>query len=106
MMNEPMPHRPDGESAGSLPGSNAKFQQVDQLPQWRIVLHDDEVHEPLDMIELVCATLPLSRYAATRRVLETHRHGMSILLHAHQELAELYYLQLSKQNLIVTIEKE
>ena len=105
-MNEPKPYQPDGERARLTPGSHAKLQPVDRLPQWRIVLHDDEVHEPLDMIDRISSTLPISRYAAIRRVLETHQHGTSVLMLAHQELAELYYLQLSKQNLIVTIERQ
>ncbi|MFA7236188.1 MAG: ATP-dependent Clp protease adaptor ClpS [Phycisphaeraceae bacterium] len=115
-MNEPQPHRPDGDSAGSLPrpgaqpGAGARpgavHQRVERLPRWRIVLHDDEVHEPMEMIDLIASSLPMSRYAVIRRVLETHHKGTAVLMFAHRELAELYYLQLSKQNLIVTIERE
>lgn len=105
-MTEPKPYRPDGESAGSLPRSKPLHQRVERLPRWRIVLHDDEVHEPMEMIDLVASSLPMSRYAVIRRVLETHHKGTAVLMLAHRELAELYYLQLSKQNLIVTIERE
>jgi len=79
---------------------------VAALPQWRVVLHDDEVHDRNEVIARLTETLPISRSAATRRVMQAHDAGVATLLHAHQELAELYYVRLSKQNLIVTIERQ
>lgn len=85
---------------------NQHHDAVTALPQWRVMLHDDEVHGRMEVIDRLIETLPLNRTAATQRVLEAYRTGVATLLHTHQELAELYYVQLSKQNLIVTIERE
>jgi ATP-dependent Clp protease adapter protein ClpS len=78
---------------------------VQQLPPWRLILHDDEVSEKQHVIAALAAALPLSRAAAAQRVLQAHRDGVATVLETHRELAELYYLQLSKRNLIVSIER-
>jgi len=95
----------DHFTSGDRP-ADADREAVAALPQWRVLLHDDEVHERNEVIARLIETLPISRPAATRRVLEAYRTGVATLLHTHQELAELYYVLLSKQNLIVTIERE
>ncbi len=74
------------------------------LPHWRLLLHDDEITERPNTIEAITECTPLSEAAATRRVIEAHRDGVAMLLHTHRELAELYYVQLSKHNLIVSLE--
>lgn len=79
---------------------------VAKLPQWRVLLHDDEVHEKQYVIDALDKSLPISKAAATQRVINAHRDGTTILLITHLELAELYCLQLSKQNLIVTLERD
>lgn len=76
----------------------------DALPQWRLLLHDDEVMDRAFTIDTITECTPLSHAAATRRVIEAHRHGVAMLLLTHRELAELFYVQLSKQNLIVSLE--
>jgi ATP-dependent Clp protease adapter protein ClpS len=80
-------------------------QPVTTLPRWRVSLHDDEVHDRQYVIDVLAEHMPLSHAAATQRVLQAHTHGTAVLLHTHRELAELYYVQLSKQDLIVTIEQ-
>ncbi len=97
---------PDGYFTGpDDPYHGQGFRQVTALPQWRVLLHDDEVHDQGHMIDALTGHTPLSRAAATQRVVDAHRDGTVNLLTCHQELAELYCLQLSKQNLIVTIER-
>jgi len=79
-------------------------QPMTALPRWRVSLHDDEVHDRQYVIEALVEYMPLSQAAATQRVVQAHMQGTAVLLHTHRELAELYYVQLSKQNLIVSIE--
>jgi ATP-dependent Clp protease adapter protein ClpS len=84
---------------------DSAFRQVQMLPQWRLMLHDDEVHDEAYVINVLAALTPLSPAAATRRVIDVHRHGMTQVLTCHRERAEFYCVQLSKRNLIVTIER-
>ena len=84
--------------------SERPHEPVACLPPWRVMLHDDEVHDVPEMIDALMRCTPLSQAAATRRVVQAQTGGLTVLLHTHRELAELYYVQLSKQNLIVSIE--
>mgnify|MGYP006273291697 CR=1 FL=1 len=99
-MNDPSPddtrRRPDAEQAPHHPRAC--------LPQWKVLLHDDEVHERSYVADAINDALPLSYAAAMQRVIQAHRHGVAMILATHRELAELYYLQLSKRDLIVSIE--
>lgn len=99
-----MADRPD-PSHSHRPAEGPAFRQVEALPRWRVLLHDDEVHDPAYVVESVVACVPLSATAATQRVVAAHRDGSALLLETHRELAELYYLQLSKRNLVVSIER-
>ncbi len=93
------PQRPESSPSDSQP------QRVCALPRWRLLLHDDEVHDRPYMIDTLMRHTPLSQAAATRRVIQAHERGTALLLQTHRELAELYYVQLSKRNLIVSIEQ-
>jgi len=99
--SEPSFWRPDSDRP-----QPRRHQAVDRLPTWRVILHDDEVFDTDAVADVIADLLPLTINAATRRALEAQKRGVSVLLRTHRELAELYYLQLSKQNLIVSIEPE
>lgn len=87
---------------GDPPGEHPLVR--DTLPQWRLLLHDDEVTDRPNTIDAITECTPLTKAAATRRVIEAHRDGVAMLMHTHRELAELFYVQLSKRNLIVSLE--
>lgn len=100
---------PEGHFTGPddpKPPHSPSFRQVDSLPKWRVLLHDDEVHDKQFTIDTLTALLPLSPAAATQRVINAYRDGTAILLITHLELAELYCLHLSKRNLIVSLDRE
>ncbi len=98
------PYGSDQEWRADTSSNDAVVRQ--SLPRWRVVLHDDEVSDRPSMINAITQCTPLSHAAATQRVLAAHVDGTSLLLNVHRELAELYYVQLSKRNLIVTIEPD
>ena len=100
---------PEGQFTGPDDPSNrgeSTSRPVSSLAQYRVILHDDEVHEKQYVIDTLSNYLPISHAAATQRVINAHRDGTTTLLIAHLELAELYCLHLSKQNLIVTLERD
>ena len=101
-----MTQHQDGHFNGEQPLNPATFRQVAELPRWRVTLHDDEVHDPSYVVEAVVNATPLSHSAAVQRVIDAQRDGSTMLLLTHQELAEHYYVLLSKQNLVVSIERE
>ncbi|MFG0251981.1 MAG: ATP-dependent Clp protease adaptor ClpS [Phycisphaerales bacterium JB038] len=75
-----------------------------QLPQWRVLLHNDEVNEIGYVVQTVFSLTPLNQHEAIRRTLEAHHRGLTLLLVTHRERAELYVEQFRSKRLKVTIE--
>ncbi len=75
-----------------------------QLPQWQVLLHNDDVNEVHFVAETVFSLTPLSKVEAAKRTLEAHQRGLSLLLVTHRERAELYVEQFRSKHLTVTIE--
>ncbi len=78
--------------------------QVDELPPYKVLLHNDDENDTLYVVETVVELTPLSITAATQRMLEAHNTGIALLLTTHQERAELYQQQFTSKSLTVTIE--
>jgi len=78
--------------------------KVEQMPPWRVLLHNDDVNDQLYVIESITKLTPLGLKEAATRMLEAHITGVSLLLVTHQERAELYRDQFHSKGLIVTIE--
>jgi len=78
--------------------------KVEQLPPWRVLLHNDDVNDQLYVIESITRLTPLGLKEAATRMLEAHITGVSLLLITHQERAELYRDQFHSKGLTVTIE--
>lgn len=74
------------------------------LPPYRVLLHNDDVNEILDVVDAVVDTTPLGRAQASEVALEAHMQGVALVLTTHHELAELYEDRLSSRGLTVTIE--
>ncbi len=74
------------------------------LPQYRVLLHNDDVNDIVYVVETVLLLTPLKKPEAVRRTLEAHRRGITLLLVTHRERAELYVEQFSSRRLTVTIE--
>jgi ATP-dependent Clp protease adaptor protein ClpS len=74
------------------------------LPQWRVLLHNDDVNDQVYVVETVLLLTPLKKQEAIRRMLEAHRRGIALLLTTHRERAELYAEQFRSRRLTLTIE--
>lgn len=75
-----------------------------KMPPWKVLLHNDDFHDTQFVVASIEQLTPLSRAAATQRMLEAHRSGTSMLLTTHQERAELYRDQFTSLGLTVTAE--
>lgn len=76
------------------------------LPRWKVLLHNDDVNDMEYVVVTVQNIVHLNQQDATRRTIEAHQTGVSLLITTHQELAELYQQQFASKNLMVTIEPE
>lgn len=67
--------------------------RMEELPQYRVILLNDEVNEFGDVVRRVCELTPLSKKDAIERTTEAHKIGHSLLLMTHKERAELFQQQ-------------
>jgi ATP-dependent Clp protease adaptor protein ClpS len=74
------------------------------LPQWKVLLHNDDNNEMLFVIRAIVELTPLNREDALTRMLEAHKSGVALLLVTHKERAELYQDQFQSKSLTVSIE--
>lgn len=75
-----------------------------QLPQFRVLLHNDDVNDPMFVIGAVVELAPLTKEQAVLVVLEAESTGVGLVLVTHKERAELYQDQFTSKGLTVTIE--
>jgi ATP-dependent Clp protease adapter protein ClpS len=78
--------------------------RMDRLPLFRVLLHNDDVNDILDVVEAICDLTPLNARRAAAVTLEAHNQGVALLLTTHRERAELYVEQFHSKRLTVTIE--
>ncbi|HEY3244757.1 MAG TPA: ATP-dependent Clp protease adaptor ClpS [Phycisphaerae bacterium] len=76
----------------------------EELPPYRVLLHNDDVNHVGEVIDSIMTITPLSRMDAVQKTLEAHRAGISLLLITHKERAELYVEQFASCKLTVTID--
>lgn len=77
-----------------------------ELPQYRVILHNDDVHEIPFVVQTVLRLTPLSRVRATLVTLHAHYHGAALVLITHKERAELYCAQFRSRGLTVSMEPD
>ena len=75
-----------------------------QLPPWKVLLHNDDKNSVEFVVLAVTELTPLNQDQALQRTDEAHRTGLSLLLVTHKERAELYQEQFTSKGLTVTIE--
>jgi ATP-dependent Clp protease adaptor protein ClpS len=97
------PQKP-AAGAGSATKPRTDDPKPRQLPPWKVLLHNDDVHEMTFVVETIISLVPLSRTAAMQRMMEAHQSGVALLLTTHQERAELYKDQFASKGLTVSIE--
>ena len=76
------------------------------LPPYKVLLHNDDVHDVMFVVETLLDLTPLTAEAATKVTLEAHKSGVALVLVTHKERAELYQDQLTSKGLTSTIEPE
>src|SRR5438876_7496539 len=75
-----------------------------QLPPWRVLLHNDDKNDMLFVVVTIMELTTLGEQDAKLRTLEAHETGVALLLTTHKERAELYKDQFESKGLTVTIE--
>ncbi len=102
-LQTPAPARNDPSVAAGVQERPAP-DRVDQLPPYRVLLHNDDVNDFIHVIETICDLTPLPPQRATVVTREAHNTGVALLLVTHKERAELYVDQFKSKSLTVTIE--
>jgi len=77
-----------------------------QLPQYKVLLHNDDENDFGHVIRSIVHLTPLQKEEAIQRTIEAHKSGVSLLLVTHKERAELYQEQFTSLSLTVTIEAD
>ena len=78
--------------------------RVEKLPPFKVLLHNDDHSDMLDVVKAIVELTPLKKESAVQRMLEAHARGVSLLLTTHKERAELYREQFHSKRLTVSIE--
>jgi ATP-dependent Clp protease adaptor protein ClpS len=76
------------------------------LPPWKVLLHNDEVHDMLYVVESLLKAVPLTVEEAVRIMLEAHETGTGLVIVCPQETAEYYQDRILTFGLHCTIEPE
>ena len=80
--------------------------KLDRMPQWRVLLHNDDVNDMGHVVDVIMQLTALRRVEAVHRMLEAHTRGLALLLCTHREHAELLAEQFMSKRLTVTIEAD
>jgi ATP-dependent Clp protease adapter protein ClpS len=75
-----------------------------ELPQYRVILHADNAHALMYVVQAVMELTRFHREEATHKMWESHNSGRTRLLATHLELAELYIEQFTERGLSVSLE--
>jgi ATP-dependent Clp protease adapter protein ClpS len=80
--------------------------RVDQLPPWKVLLHNDSVNEIGYVVETIIELVKVNPLQALVQTLEAHKSGIALLITTHRERAELLCEQFACKQLKVTAEPE
>ena len=98
-----MPEHRNEDAAGATATQTAP-PKLDRLPPYRVMLHNDDVNEMLDVVSAILELTRLNRTRAFEIMLTAQEHGCCLVLITHRERAELYQDQFRSKGLTVTIE--
>jgi len=80
--------------------------RVDRLPQWKLLLHNDDFNEIGYVVETIIELTCLRPQQALLQTLEADRSGVALLMSTHRERAELLCEQFASKRLTVTAEPD
>ncbi|GAB4386206.1 MAG: ATP-dependent Clp protease adapter ClpS [Phycisphaerales bacterium] len=78
--------------------------KVDRLPPFNLILHNDDVHDMLYVVDSLVSVTPTRPTEARKIMLTAHFKGRAIVLTTHKERAELYRDRLGSKGLVTTVE--
>lgn len=88
----------------TIPAPTTTDPTVDQLPPFRVLLHNDDTHDMLYVVESLVDVTPIAYKPAARIILEAHMRGAAQVMTTHKERAEFYRDRLRSKGLVSTIE--
>ena len=74
------------------------------LPRWRVLLHNDDVHEMGYVTQTLCDVTSMPLAHAFLAMLTAHRQGVAEVLESQREYAELIAEQLVSAGLTSSVE--
>jgi ATP-dependent Clp protease adaptor protein ClpS len=80
--------------------------RVNHLPQWKVLLHNDDFNEVGYVVETNIEQIATNPLQALLQTLEADRNGLALLMTTHRERAELLAEQFMSKRLTVTIEPD
>ncbi len=101
------PSRPTGpgrSGAARERAASGVSGRVDHLPPFKVLLHNDDVHDTAHVVQSLIELTPLRLEAAVRVTESAHAEGVALVLVAHRERAELYCEQFAGRGLCASIE--
>jgi len=78
--------------------------RLDELPPYRVLLHNDDVNSYIYVVQTIIELTPVVVDRAVEITLEADTSGVALVLVTHKERAELYAEQFASKRLTVTIE--
>jgi len=87
-------------STSTLP----KMPKRKQMPQYKVLLHNDDVNAEKDVINRLVEIAKLTEEEASKRTKEAALDGVSLILITHYEFAELLRDRFEACNITVTFE--
>ena len=98
------PSQAGGTSVAHRPSTSPSPPRVDRLPPWRVLLHNDNHNEMLEVVRAIQHLTHLPARDAFARMMEAHTRGLALLVETHREHAELLVEQFATFKLRVTAE--
>ena len=102
------PRGPKGSGGGAAVRTRPRPAppRVEHLPQWKILLHNDNVNEIGYVVDTIIELIAVNPIQALLQTLEAHKSGLALLMMTHRERAELLCEQFASKRLTVTIEPD
>lgn len=98
------PQAPEAPAAATALKERPAPPRMDQLPPYRVLLHNDDVNAIDDVVFSVVELARLPLPAAIQVTMTAHKQGLALLCVTHKEKAELLEDQFRSRKLTVTIE--
>lgn len=105
MTQEPEAPQADAEK-GSAKAIPKRKTLIDEVPMYKVILLGDEAYVEGHVVSQMQTTVQLKKNDATRVFKEAQSTGSSVMCVVCEEHAEHYALQLKRQDIYVTVEKD